>query len=240
MARKGKTSFTKQQASTETRFVKWRKYQQFILVVCEDQHTEPTYIRTFGHYFPEHTLYLEVAGVGRDPLGVVLAAIEHRNSLAGLTKREIDEIWVIFDKDDADYNKARIDRFNRAFEVANENTFNIAWSNEVFELWLLLHFIDIDPTVPLPRITVYNYLKNTINNLIGTEVIFDGHSNPDIIPYLSSHGSEDKAIKRAEILLLHHAAALPIAANPATKMHLLIKSLRDWITYYNYYSSPND
>lgn len=234
MAKKGKTNFANQIEPTEVRFEKWRKYQQFLLVVCEDQNTEPSYIKTFKNSFPEHTLFLEVAGVGKDPLGVVLAAIEQRNRLSGLTKRKIDEVWVIFDKDDADFNQARIDRFNNAFAIANENAFKIAWSNEVFELWFLLHFVDVDPAVPLSRSTVYDNLKSSINVRLGTEVISDGHSNPEIIPYLSSHGSETDAINRAASLLSYHAAETPIKANPATQMHMLVKSLRDWIAYYQY------
>jgi hypothetical protein len=239
MAKKGKTSFAREVEAAEIRVEKWRKYQHFLLVVCEDQITEPTYISTFGRSFPEHTLYLKVAGVGRDPLGVVLAAVEQRKQLAGLTKREIDEVWVIFDKDDADYNQTRIDRFNKAFETAGANNFKIAWSNEVFELWFLLHFIDIEPAQPLPRQKVYERLKSIINQLVGTEVISDGHSNPEIIPYLTSHGSLAAAIARAEHLLLHHGATHPIAANPATRMHQLVTSLFDWIAYYNYDSSSN-
>ena len=234
MARRGKTNFTRQQDSAEIRIEKWRKYQQFILVVCEDENTEPTYIRTFERHFPKHTLYMEVAGVGRDPLGVVLAAVERRQKLAGLTKRELDEIWVIFDKDDADLNQTRIDRFDKAFAIANENNFNIAWSNEVFELWFLLHFIEVNPALPLTRTIVYDTLKNSINTILGSAIISDGHSNADIIPYLMSHGSEADAISRAETLSLYHDATPPIAANPATKMHLLIKALRGWIAYYNY------
>lgn len=237
MARRGNTSFTKTQDTLEIRIEKWRKYRMFILVVCEDQNTEPTYIRTFEHLFPEHTLYLKVAGVGKDPLGVVLSAVEKCKELSGFTKRDIDEVWVVFDKDDADLNQTRIDRFNSAFTIANKNNFKIAWSNEVFELWLLLHFVEVDPTKPLPRLEVYNCLKDSINHLVGTEVIIDGHSNIEILRYLQSHGSEENAILRAETLQRHHIKTPALAANPATMMHLLIKTLREWINYYNYVPS---
>lgn len=234
MARKGTTNFARQLEPSETRLEKWRKYQKFLLVVCEDQNTEPAYVATFRTSFPQHTLYLEVAGAGRDPLGVVLAAIEHCKRLGGLTKRQIDEVWVVFDKDDADLNSTTIDRFKKAFETANNNAFRVAWSNEVFELWFLLHFVDIDPTLPLSRREVYDRLKTAINALVGAEVISDGHSNTQVIPYLSSHGSLDNAIARAKTLLLFHSDKKPIDANPATQMHMLIQSLEDWIAYYNY------
>ncbi|MBN8670435.1 MAG: RloB domain-containing protein [Chitinophagales bacterium] len=234
MARKGTTgSFNRDIVASETRIEKWRKYQYFILIVCEDQNTEPTYISTFKNQFPEHTLFLEVAGSGLDPLGVVNAAIREREKLAGLTNREIDEIWVVFDKDDADKNQTRIDRFNNAFSTADDNNFKIAWSNEVFELWFLLHFEDIAFT-PLTRAQIYDRLRDSINQIVGSQVIDNGHSNIKIIPYLSSHGNETNATERAEQLIMHHNGKPPINSNPATMMHALVKSLREWIIYYNY------
>jgi len=234
MAKRGKTSFSKERKPEEKRIEKWRKYQRFLLVVCEDQNTEPSYIYTFKQHFPEHTMFLEVAGVGLDPLGVVNGAIEKTVELQGLTRREIDEVWVIFDKDDADLNQARIARFDQAFLDARKNNIQIAWSNEVFELWFLLHFEEVDPQYALPRTAIYERLKNIINNLVGTEIITDGHSNTDIIPYLSSHGNEVQAINRAKILIDYHQNTAIINANPATKMYELIESLRSWINYYNY------
>lgn len=236
MARRGNTSFAREKESADVRVEKWRKYKMFLLVVCEDQTTEPAYIKTFKEQFPKHTMYLEVVGAGLDPLGVVNEAIKKKNELAGFANRNIDEVWVVFDKDDADLNETRILRFNNAFETAAQQGFKIAWSNEVFELWLLLHFIEIDPAVPLPRAQVYDLLKDAVNTLLGAEVIADGHSNPAIIPYLTSHGSEQDATARAGNLLQHHAGTPPIAANPATQMHCLVASLREWIAYYNFES----
>ncbi|MBV8252361.1 MAG: RloB domain-containing protein [Chitinophaga sp.] len=234
MARKGTTKFAKKQDAADVRIEKWRKYQKFLLIVCEDQNTEPAYFTSFEQFFPEHTLYLKIVGAGLDPLGVVTKAIDLKNQLGGLTNREIDEVWVVFDKDDADLNQTRINRFNTAFLTAAKHHFKLAWSNEVFELWLLLHFVDVNPAISLPRQQVYQLLKETVNNRIQPNKIADGHSNPQIIPYLVSHGSEEDAINRAQILLQHHGQTHPIAANPATTMHLLVISLRQWIHYYNY------
>ncbi len=234
MGKRGNTKFAKEQEAPEVRFEKLRKYQQFLLIVCEDQRTEPAYLQSFVPLFPEHTLFLEIVGAGLDSLGVVLEAIQRKTKLAGLTKKQLDEIWVVFDKDDADLNAKRIARFDEAFATANDNGFKVAWSNEVFELWLLLHFEDVNPTVPLPRQEVYKRLKDAVNNLIGSAVIIDGHSNPAVIPYLGSVGSENAAIQRASALLQYHSTTAPIDANPCTTMQKLVVTLREWINYYNY------
>ncbi|WP_343671942.1 RloB family protein [Chitinophaga sp.] len=234
MAKRGKTSFNKEQESGEVRVEKWRKYLRFLLVVCEDQNTEPTYIKTFKRHFPAHSLYLEVAGVGLDPLGVVNKTIEKIEELKGLTKREIDEVWTVFDKDDADLNQARAARFDEAFATAKLHRINIAWSNEVFELWFLLHFEEVSPDIPIPRAAIYERLKNAVNNSVGQNVISDGHSNVDIIPYLRSHGSELDAINRAKALARHFSNTAIIGSNPASKMYQLVESLNSWIAYYNF------
>jgi hypothetical protein len=67
-----------------------------------------------------------------------------------------------FDKDDADENDTKIEKFNIAFDIAEQEKFNIAYSNGVFELWLLLHFVAVNPTVALPRKIVYELLENEI------------------------------------------------------------------------------
>jgi hypothetical protein len=234
MANRGKTSFTKEREADEVRVEKWRKYLRFLLVVCEDQNTEPSYIGTFKKHFPEHTMYLEVAGVGLDPLGVVNKTIEKLEELQGITRRKIDETWAVFDKDDADFNQTRIDRFNEAFAKSQIHNINIAWSNEVFELWFLLHFEDVDPQTAIPRNVIYERLKTAINNRVGQNVISDGHSNTAVIPYLYSHGNEADAINRAKILLTYFSDTPVINSNPATKMCKLIESLRSWIGYYNF------
>ena len=69
-----------------------------------------------------------------------------------------------FDKDDADENESKIKRFEEAFIIAAEEHINIAYSNEVFELWLLLHLTDIDPKYSLPRRSVYENLEKSVNS----------------------------------------------------------------------------
>ncbi|HMZ32282.1 MAG TPA: RloB family protein, partial [Methanoregulaceae archaeon] len=54
-------------------------------------------------------------------------------------RKEVDIVWVVFDKDSSDENETKIKRFEDAFTIAEKENFKVAYSNEVFELWLLLH-----------------------------------------------------------------------------------------------------
>ena len=53
----------------------------------------------------------------------------------------IDECWVVFDKDD--FNQG----FDNAINKALKKKLKVAYSNESFELWFLLHFDFMDSAV---------------------------------------------------------------------------------------------
>ena len=149
--------------------------------------------------------------------------------------REVDEVWVVFDKDDADANAAKIQRFKDAFEIAKKENFEIAYSNEVFELWLLLHFTNVEKEIPLPRIEVYNQLKDAIKkNSQYADYQYD-HKIIDArtIEVVFECGDRDSAIIRAQKLMDYHKDCEPIKANPLTKVHLLVQALLSWITYFS-------
>ena len=146
MAKKGKIKQPNTEAQ-EIRPIRWRGYAQFFLIVCEDEATEPAYFRQFKAIFDElrpETIYLEAVGTGKDPKGVVEHAIEERKRLKTEANKEIDFVWAVFDKDDADQNATKIQRFEDAFSTAKTENIHLAYSNEVFELWLLLHLEKVD------------------------------------------------------------------------------------------------
>jgi hypothetical protein len=48
-------------------------------------------------------------------------------------------IWCVFDRDSFPQGQ-----YDRAFQLAKNNRFEIVWANEAFELWYLLHFQYLD------------------------------------------------------------------------------------------------
>lgn len=47
----------------------------------------------------------------------------------------LNEIWCVFDRD-----SFPAQNFNRAFQLAKSKNISVAWANEAFEIWYLLHF----------------------------------------------------------------------------------------------------
>lgn len=235
MARKGKLrpKTTKEKIERPKRL---RHYEYFFLIVCEDEKTEPEYFQQFVDLFPDRTLYLRPVGTGLSPLGVVNQAIIEKAKLQEESKKEFgkdDAVWVVFDKDDAHQNDTTRQKFDRAFEIAKTNKFEIAYSNEAFELWFLLHLEEVPLHPPIPRSDIYTRLGELIRQNPNESTFVYDHGDTKIVQKINQFGNESKAIERAEILLQAQNGVPPIQANPSTKVHLLVKALREWIKYYS-------
>lgn len=233
MAKKGKLKKF-QEKELEQRPIRFRRYQYLFLIVCEDENTEPEYFKHFKAQIPEETIYLKPVGTGRYAKGVVEEAIKERRKLSEEAKKDVDVVWAIFDKDDADENASKVQRFYDAFEIAKNNSIEIAYSNEVFELWLLLHLTDVDSTIALPRTEIYHLLEATIRKNETYSTFEYEHGNANILQIIYKIGHQGAAIKRAEKLLQKQHGKKPIEANPSTKVHILVKQLIELIAYYSY------
>jgi hypothetical protein len=214
--------------------VRWRKYPHLFLIVCEDGKTEPYYFDSFRQKIPPETVFLRTIGTGRSALGVVTQAIIEKQKLVEESRKDVDEVWVVFDKDDADLDAQLTQRFNHALTLADKNQIQVGWSNEVFELWLLLHFSNVSVTAPIARQEIYNRLELAIRALPAYQDFNYIHGKVDVIDLVFKLGSEKKATTRAATLLSAHADKSQIESNPGTAVHLLVEKLRGLIEYYSY------
>jgi hypothetical protein len=98
-----------------------------ILIVCEGENTEPSYF----NQFKLSSATIKSIGEGYNTTSLVDRAIK----LASETK--YDQVWCVFDKDDFPEND-----FNNAIQIAEAQGFGVAYSNQSFEYWLILHFDD--------------------------------------------------------------------------------------------------
>lgn len=237
MARKGKLN-NKQTESDIERPARNRKYTYHILIACEDQTTEPEYFKEYKDSFeaiwPKETLFLKPIGTGRNSLGVVQQAIEERSKLETNDKTTIDQTWAVFDKDDLDKSEGNIERFNKAFDLGKEEKVKIAYSNECFELWLLLHFEKEDPKKAIPRAEIYSRLEKAIQKH-QPEFVYE-HGNSNVVKLVSKYGDKKAAIKRAEELFNYHNQEKhqAIESNPNTLVYNLVRELDGWLEYYSY------
>jgi hypothetical protein len=98
-----------------------------ILIVCEGKNTEPSYFKQFRL----SSATIKPVGEGYNTVSLVNRAIE-------LSKeKNYEQVWCVFDKDDF----LAVD-FNNAIAIAQANNFGVAYSNQAFEYWLILHFDD--------------------------------------------------------------------------------------------------
>ena len=98
-----------------------------ILIVCEGEKTEPSYFNQFRLT----SATIKPVGEGYNTISLVNRAIQIANQTS------YEQVWCVFDKDDFD----SVD-FNNAIILADANGFGIAYSNQAFEYWILLHFND--------------------------------------------------------------------------------------------------
>lgn len=98
-----------------------------ILIVCEGTNTEPSYFRQFKL----STASIKPVGKGANTISLVRAAIDLR------ANGKYEEVWCVFDKDDFEAHD-----FNGAITLALQQGLNVAYSNQAFEYWLILHFED--------------------------------------------------------------------------------------------------
>ena len=188
------------------RKVNTRSTRQRFLIVCEGKETEPNYFRSFR--VPKDVIEIDVQGLAMNPSQLVQEAQNLRN-----TDSDYDQVWCVFDRD-----SWPIQDFNNALTTAKKQKIKVAYSNEAFELWYILHFQYLNTGISrkdygrkLTKLLGYEYEKNS-------DTMYDR-----LIEL------QDKAIKNAESLLCQYQPPNPSNDNPSTTVHLLVKELNKFI-----------
>lgn len=147
--------------------------------------------------------------------------------------QRIDCVWILFDKDSfGDFDDAckiiesknKKEYLNKDQDFADENkiTWHCCWSNEAFEVWVYLHFEDLN--TPLPRddyITRINkFIKDRKLNGIYKK------SLENLYDFLANNGGDvNKAINLAEKKDPKTNCTKP---NPSTGIYKLVKYFKNY------------
>ena len=107
-----------------------REVKQSFLIVCEGEKTEPDYFKAFRMT----AATVKAVGQAMNTMTLVSKAISIREA-DQKRKKVYDQCWVVFDKDDFPAKD-----FNQAIRFAEKNGFRVAYSNQAFEYWFLLHY----------------------------------------------------------------------------------------------------
>lgn len=126
--------------NTEKRPMRDLSIRNLFRIYCEGENTEPEYFKSF----PVNTeTKVDALGLARSKTALVKKAIElltKEKMLIGMTEHDEDrQLWVVFDYDKKDdVNEAK--DFNDSIYLAQQNAIRVAYSNDSFELWFVLHY----------------------------------------------------------------------------------------------------
>ena len=205
MARRGKRQ---RHRRDEVRNYRERRFErqdilQSFLIVCEGEKTEPNYLGSFRG----PALVVNVRGFGISPGQLVDRALE----LGG--QGYYDQVWCVFDRDDCD-----VGDFNSAIQRAQRQGLRVAYSNQAFELWYLLHFHfyntpmrRVDYTEKLSELLPRHYRKN------------------DSFMYDQLFSRQTTAVRNAERLLRRYPPQSPGTNDPSTTVHMLVQELNRFL-----------
>jgi len=187
-----------------------------ILIVCEGENTEPSYFRQFKL----STATVKAIGEGYNTVSLVKRAIQIAS------KKHYDQVWCVFDKDDFSANN-----FNNAIQIANANNFGVAYSNQAFEYWIILHLEDHQGG----GMHRADYDKKLNDLLKPFGISYDGNGSKiiteEIFEVLDAFDDNLKkerkevAINRAKRNIKSHYKSSPASAESCTTVYELVEEL---------------
>jgi len=181
-----------------------------ILIVCEGQKTEPNYFASFP--VKGKLVDVQIEGEGRNTVSLVKKA----KSLALSSKRnneQYDQVWCVFDKDSfAD--------FNSAIQMCEDlgDLYRVAYSNEAFEIWYLLHF----------EYHTAGYSRTEYARMLSERLGHKYEKNSKTM-YAELLDKQPQAIKNAKKLESGYIAGGAYLSNPSTSVYKLVEELNNYI-----------
>lgn len=192
-----------------------------ILIISEDTKSSTDYFKALIKEVQATCSGSEVVGIAKDSVvqGCGMSTtrlLEEAKSIRARRQIPFDRCWLVFDKDD-------FSDFNKAIREATDAGFDVAWSNESFELWYLLHFRYQNTAIPRDKCTTA--LETEIQKCKPSFKYDKGASSMHTI--LAELGDQSQAIKNAERLQNNYQDTDYSSHNPCTYVYKLIKEITD-------------
>lgn len=185
-------------------------------------HTEKAEIE----YFQEFKTHLETPllmpkkEICWTPQELIGKVIKWKNE--NVSDKDNDQVWCIFDVDDF-FQKDK-ENFLKIIEKAHKNNVQIAYINECFELWMILHFEK--PSSPIPRgkkmeekIQAF-FKKNKLGVFKKNQNVFE-----ILLPFQPTAITNSKRLLPAKYHAIEWAKVLDKTGNPSTSIHFLIEEI---------------
>ena len=188
-----------------------RLVKETFLIICEGENTEPDYFKAFR--LTSATIKAVGQGLGTTALVKKAIKIKEQEKIKGHT---FNRAWVVFDKDDFSDND-----FNAAIILAQQNQFEVAYSNQAFEYWFLLHFNLYQ--IPINRSRYEEMLSNLLGFSYSKKT---GVSNKMFNALL---GKQQQAIANAKIVMKQFNGSNPAQEESSTTVYRLVENLNKFL-----------
>jgi len=182
-----------------------------ILIACEDSKSSCLYFKAFD--VDRQRAEVLTVGTGMNTVSLVEETIRLK-STANERWRPYSDVWCVLDRD-----SFPLANYCRAFELAKANRISVAWANEAFELWYLLHFnyhdTGMDRADYKPKLD--RYLRQPYDK-----------ADPSVFHRVLPN--QPTAIRNARRLEKHWrelGRRFPERDNPSTNMHKLVELLNE-------------
>ena len=186
----------------------FKPVKKTFLIVCEGENTEPEYFNAFRLT----SATVKAIGKGLGTMSLVREAISVREQEKQKGK-SFNFCWVVFDKDE-------YQDFDEAIEFAKKNGFEVAYSNQAFELWFLLHFKKYSGK--LHRREYPKLLEKHLGLPYSKQEGFATMLFQRLLSYQSA------AIINAETIIAETQGIKPSLAESSTTVHNLVKKLNEY------------
>ena len=183
-----------------------RRLYDTVLIVCEGEKTEVNYFKAFPQ---AEVKPFDVVGTEKNTLSLVVEAERLKNEGFSQGKR-YNQIWCVFDMD------SFLEHFSNAISSAKAKGFEVAYSNEAFELWYLLHFSYHDTALSRDQ------YEQKLTRLLGKK-----YDKADPTMYQTLLDKQATARRNAEKLMKSYHSYNAHTNNPSTTVHNLVQRLNE-------------
>lgn len=235
MARRGgdkKYHKDKENKKDSKRKIAIKKTKAKLIIACEDSVSAPTYFQEIienlklNKKITQSSIVIVPHNKHTDPMGV-LNNLKNYNK-DGIKYSDFDEKWIVIDRD-INYKGGghSPENFNNVFINTKKSKINIAYANDSFELWYLLHFTYRNTPIMRDEIIkeVIKYLKRENKHIFRdlSEDNFKTEKYQKLIFQILEE-LQSKAIENAKRLLENYNYLYnPEKENPSTNIHKLIE-----------------
>lgn len=206
--------------------------KEHLLIVSEGANTEPSYFKQF-RYPTAKIETISIVGEGYNTLSLVSRAEELKNT----PKYNDYEVWCVFDADPKPDNPKQLQNFNNAIKKAEALGYSVAYSNQAFEYWLILHFED-HQGIAMHRDLYWDKINKHLRSISKRIIIYDRDSKTiteDIFNILLGIDAKTKksrqnlAIERAERIYMRddYDHGNPATEESSTTVFKLVRKLSE-------------